>query len=121
MIGRILKQLRLQRGYTIVQLCDKISMNQNTYSKYERDERDVSTDTIRMFADFYHVSADYLLGRNDDTPDPLDVLARQKNLSPMERELLSRYFEIPADKREVLLQIFRDAVHSEDLQNEQAE
>ena len=65
MVGNKLKELRTQKGYTISQLCKELEMNPNTYAKYERNERDVSTDTLSQLADFYGVTTDYLLGREE--------------------------------------------------------
>ena len=77
MIGTKLKELRTKKGFTIAQLCDELQMNQNTYAKYERDERDVSTETLSKLADFYHVTTDYLLGRDEKTAESTQVVSGQ--------------------------------------------
>ena len=73
MIGTKLKELRTKKGLTIANLCEQLKMNQNTYAKYERDERDVSTETLSKIADLYGVTTDYLLGR-EPAADPLQGL-----------------------------------------------
>lgn len=42
-------------------------MTQNTVSRYENEQRTADYQTLIAFADYFHVSVDYLLGR---TPDP---------------------------------------------------
>lgn len=37
----------------------------NSYCRYEHDEREPNAPTIVAIADYYGVSADYLLGRTD--------------------------------------------------------
>ncbi|MBR3631037.1 MAG: helix-turn-helix domain-containing protein [Oscillospiraceae bacterium] len=101
MIGAKLKELRTKNRFTIAQLCDELQMNQNTYAKYERDERDVSTETLSKLADFYHVTTDYLLGR-EPAPDPFGEVS----LSPEdEQEVLAKYLSLPDDVRAVILDV----------------
>ena len=44
-----------------------LHMNQNSVSRYENDEREAGYDALRLFADYYQVSIDYIL-RRTDTP-----------------------------------------------------
>ena len=99
MIGIKLKELRQRNGYTVSQLCDLLSMSTNTYSKYEREERDVSTDTLNKFADFYGVTTDYLLGRETGEPTPLDKLAAEFNMSALEKKIVDNYLSLPQEMR----------------------
>lgn len=41
-------------------------MNQNTLSRYENETRQADYKTLILFADYFGVSIDYLLGRTDD-------------------------------------------------------
>lgn len=40
-------------------------MNQNTLSRYENELRQADYKTLILFADYFGVSIDYLLGRTD--------------------------------------------------------
>lgn len=101
MIGAKLKELRAKKGFTISQLCDELQMNQNTYAKYERDERDVSTETLSKLADFYGVTTDYLLGR-EPAPNPFGEV----DLTPEdEQEVFAKYMSLPEDVRAVILDV----------------
>lgn len=110
MIGTVLKDLRQKKGFTITQLCDVIGMNQNTYAKYERGERDVSTETLSKFADFYGVTTDYLLGRETGEPETLDKLAGEFNMSALEKEILDNYLSLPEDMRGDLMEFLQKSV-----------
>lgn len=41
-------------------------MNQNTISRYETESREADYKTLILFADYFNVSIDYLLGRTDN-------------------------------------------------------
>lgn len=43
-----------------------LSLNQNTISRYENEERQADYDTLIRIADYFDVSLDYLLGRTDN-------------------------------------------------------
>lgn len=41
-------------------------MSQNSISRYETAQREADYDTLIKFADYYHVSIDYILGRTEN-------------------------------------------------------
>ena len=43
-----------------------LNMGQNTISRYENEVREADYETLILFADYFHVSVDYLLGRTDN-------------------------------------------------------
>ncbi len=61
-----LKELRKSRGISQVKLAMDLNMNQNSISRYENGVREADYKTLIAFADYFHVSVDYLLGRTDD-------------------------------------------------------
>ncbi len=61
-----LKEIRQARGITQLKLAMDLNMNQNSISRYENGEREADYKTLIAFADYFHVSVDYLLGRTDD-------------------------------------------------------
>ncbi len=67
----ILKELRLQYGYTQTDVAKQLNIKQNTYSQYETGARELSLDTLIALAKLYDTSTDYLLGLTDEeTPYP---------------------------------------------------
>ena len=46
-----------------------LNMNQNSISRYETGEREADYATLIKFADYFHVSVDYLLEHSDE-PKP---------------------------------------------------
>ncbi len=61
-----LKELRQQRKISQIKLALDLNMAQNTISRYETEQRQADYKTLILFADYFHVSLDYLLGRTND-------------------------------------------------------
>lgn len=61
-----LKALRKSRGISQRQLAEEIKAAQNTISNWENGTRDMDSATLLMLADYFNVTADFLLG--NDTP-----------------------------------------------------
>lgn len=66
-------QLRKQHGLSQVDLAKELSIAQNTLSQYELGKRQIDNELLYKLADYFGVSIDYLLGRDD---------AVTKNIAP---------------------------------------
>jgi len=62
-IGRRITRLRKARGYTQVELAEKIGLVQNLISDYERDKLRLHAEMVIRFSEALEVSTDELLGR----------------------------------------------------------
>lgn len=60
-----LKQLRLERGLTLKEVCAALGVTIGAYNHYEQGIREPPISLICKICDFFDVSADYLLGRVD--------------------------------------------------------
>lgn len=58
-----LKELRESRNMSQVRLAIELNLNQNSISRYETEQREADYKTLILFADYFDVSIDYLLGR----------------------------------------------------------
>ena len=61
-----LKELRKERKISQWKLAFDLNMNQNSISRYETMEREADYKTLILFADYFNVTLDYLLGRTDN-------------------------------------------------------
>lgn len=61
-----LKELRKQKRLSQQALADFLDCDQSLYSKIERGERPLSWKLLNRLAEFYDVSADYMMGRTDN-------------------------------------------------------
>lgn len=60
-----LKMLRTQRGLTQTQVGDVIGVSCVTIARYEAGDREPSNAKIKALADFFGVTVDYLMGRDN--------------------------------------------------------
>lgn len=62
---RRIRDLREDHDLTQAQMAKILNCSQQVYSNYELGQRDIPTDILIRLAQFYHVSADYILGLTD--------------------------------------------------------
>lgn len=90
-----LKKIREERKLTKKEVCEKTGISERAYLTYEYGEREPKISVIEKLADFYGVTTDYLLGRTDEKPDPVEML----NADEMEKKLLKAYFQLKPQLR----------------------
>ena len=97
-----LKQLRLQSGMSQSDLADKISVNKQTISQYERGVRRPDFETLSSLCDAFNVSSDYMLGKSEVTlryvdSNGLSLLDGKENktyyTNPETAEIAQKIFE----------------------------
>ena len=64
MLAKRIRFLRQSLGMNQVQLADKLGVTKQSVSNWENDNIVPSIDKLVKIADFFSVSADYLLGRD---------------------------------------------------------
>lgn len=100
--GEILSELRQERGLTQKQLARELKVSTGSISAYERGKRLPTIDVLVVFADYFKVGADYMLGRipNDLSPAVFcetytgeatmgDLIEAMRNLPPESRQALT--------------------------------
>lgn len=60
-----LKELREKAGYSQYSFADKFNVSQSAIASWEAGTREPKFDTMQKLADFFGVSVDYLLGREE--------------------------------------------------------
>ena len=60
-----LREIRKSRNYTQQEVADYLGCSAVVYSRYETGQRQPSIDVLVLLADFFGVTVDYLLGRNE--------------------------------------------------------
>ena len=60
-----IKVLREELGLSQSEFANKIGLTQQSISLYEKEDRKPSQDVLEALADFFNVSIDYLLGKNN--------------------------------------------------------
>lgn len=64
-LAQRMRTLRLERQMKQEEMARQLGLSMSAYCRYERGEREPTASTIAALADFFAVSADYLLGRTD--------------------------------------------------------
>lgn len=76
-IGSRIAKLREQRGWTQEQTAAAIGISRAALSHYEKNRREPDTETLAKFADLFHISIDYLVGRTNTPHPPLSPEVRE--------------------------------------------
>ncbi len=105
-----LKTLRESKKLTKKAVAENVGITERAYIAYEYGERDVSTATLSKLADFYHVTTDYLLGRETTAPEPLDDLSIQFNMTALEKKILDNYLALPKNMRTDMMEFLHKSV-----------
>ena len=92
------------------EVADKLGVSLSAYQKYENGTRDVSTETLCKIANLFHVTTDYLLGRDPGEPEPIDQLEREFNMTALEKKILDNYLALPKDMRGDLMDFLDKSV-----------
>lgn len=66
MFGRRIRELRTEKNITQKNLAVILECNQSMITRWEREECEPTESVIKRAAVFFNVSADYLLGLEDD-------------------------------------------------------
>ena len=118
--GQTLRDLRLKRHLTQKEAAENFSISQQTYQKYESGKVEPPYDLLCDFADFYGVTTDYLLGR-EEAPEPLEQLASQTYMEVTEQVLLEKYLELPKASREIVINFMKSAIAEAEARAKQTE
>ncbi len=64
-----LRKLRKEKGVTQKVIADYLNLSREAYSMYETEKRQMNYSTLFMLADYFDVSIDHLLGREEYVKD----------------------------------------------------
>lgn len=111
-----LKELRIEKGMNQKELADRLGYKQNTISQWENGKRFMDTETLRIVADFFEVSSDYLLGMSDlrdgsssNKKEPINT----DGLSDNKKALITFAETVPEDKIDLILQVMKSIVEAD--------
>lgn len=101
-IGNVIAKLREDRGWTQEQTAGFLGISRAALSHYEKNRREPDTDTLSKFADLFHVTVDYLVGRTKTPHAILDEPIREfvDQLELADEELLQK-FSLTIDGRKL--------------------
>lgn len=119
-----LRELRIKNGLLQAAVARDLGISRQAYNFYENGKRDPDTDTLRAMADYFNVSADYLLGRNFSSSDkkPENNNAEQKSaenfiLNNCEKILIKKYRQLSSDAQARIDKLIDFEIFSQNADN----
>lgn len=76
-----LKELREEKDLTQAQLSTQLQISASAIGMYEQGRREPDNETLIKIANFFNVTIDYLLGRND-IKNPYQTIAAHRSDDP---------------------------------------
>lgn len=133
MFAQRLKELRRKRGLTQVQLAQQFNITKGAVGMWETGKREPDFETVNQIANFFHVTADYLLGNvndpffyldteriirelnsygDEDSEQKTPILVPEDEQDDMEKLLMSYVRDLTPDQKKMLLaqmQVMRES------------
>ncbi len=104
-----LRELRRQRGITMKELGNAFGLAESTISQYETGKRQPDNETLVKFAEYFHVTVDYLLGKEQKN----EFVAQNDKLYDENLELFRK---LPTEKKKQALEYLRFLVEHQEKQ-----
>ena len=105
--GELMAELRQDKGLTQKELGRILSVSTGTISNYENGVHYPDLDKLVQLADFFQVSTDYLLGRQE-RPAPAGVPGFRLPQDESTLKLIRSFSHLPDDRRRALALIIDD-------------
>ena len=105
--GKIISQLRIDRGFTQKELAEKMKISSTLITDYERGKLRLHGEVIMKLAEVLQVSTDEILGREthyekENSANSLRIMKRVKNIE-----------SLPQYKQKIILQIIDGYIKGE--------
>ena len=114
-----IKRARESARLTQTQAAEALGISDGTYKNYEQGKREPKFELLCQIADLFHVTTDYLLGRDTGEPDTLDQLAAEFSMTALEKKIVENYLSLPESMRGDLMEFLRKSV--KEVQEEDGE
>ncbi|MCH5303627.1 MAG: helix-turn-helix transcriptional regulator [Ruminococcus sp.] len=92
--GERLRALIEERNITQKELANKLNIAPSTVSSYAQSTREPDFETLKMIANYFNVTTDYLLGYKPSN----------SNTTSQEDDLLRVFRDLSADQKEICLE-----------------
>lgn len=112
-----LQRLRKKRHMTQADVAKVLNLHRTSYTNYETDGSRPDPTTLRILAELFEVTVDYLLGKDGEDIDLLQDNVTVVALSPEEKELVTSFRRLSESQKQLILQNERELLktkHEED-------
>ena len=110
--GVRIKKLREEMNLSQIELANRIGINNSVLSRIEAGKRAVEDSELNLFADFFGVSGDYLLGRTDEYSLNQSEISEDDEFedfinNPEYGIFFKEYLDAPEERKKELMQFWR--------------
>lgn len=105
-LGDRLRKLREQKGLTQTEFAARLKIPNQNVSNYERGFRQPDYETLQRFADYFEVTTDYLLGREDKKSANEEYDFETWLNDPKVSKFYKEFNESPEERREALMAVW---------------
>ncbi|MBN2981952.1 MULTISPECIES: helix-turn-helix domain-containing protein [Cohnella] len=98
-LGRRLRERRDSLGKTQLDAARDLGISNVQLSRYESDDRKPEPEMLLRFAEYYHTTADYLLGRTDEWQPNSSEAFEQFIRNPEHGIFFKDYLEAPEERK----------------------
>lgn len=106
----VLKKLRKNKGISQVELATKLGFSKSLIGLYETGERKPSFEALEAIADFFNISIDYLMGKEDKSSYYLDPEAAEIAQEMYDRPELKTLFSTTRNVKKEDIQFIQEMV-----------
>jgi len=99
MDGKRLRKLRNEKKLTQSELGKIINVSKVSVSGYESGDRTPDTDNLRRLADYFEVTSDYLLGREDKRIESMNAELEKLLKDPQTNLMFNGWKEMSEEER----------------------
>ena len=96
-----LKELREERNLSQLDVANAIDTSQTNIGRWEKERNEPSSGYVIKLADFFEVSTDYLLGREDDFGNV--AVNTNADLTEDEKKILTTFRSLPPQRRKTFM------------------
>ena len=100
-----IKELRLERNLTQSDVAKAIGTSQRNIGRWENGENEPAAFYIKALAEYFNVSADYLLGLEDDFGVKTVAPEQSEEFTASEREMIRKIRAMRKESRELVEQM----------------
>ncbi len=109
--AKIAKELREESGLSQMQLSKQLGISAAAIGFLELDKHEPNSATIIAYSKFFKVSADFLLGIEDDSEN-IVIKKEAPQLSAEELEIIENYRELNPSGKKLIKQTFETLNHN---------
>lgn len=116
-----LKELREKHGLSQYGLAHILHRPQSTIGNWEAGTRTPKADTLLELADYFDVSVDYLLGKDDKSNnEEKPATPKDGELSDAEKQIIELFRMVPKDRQDLVLSMIEAALKTAQLPPQQS-